>query len=432
MPSSQRYKTEILGIGSQDSHSQAELLSGACGKFRLLDKLLPKLKSGGHRVLIFSQFTMMLDVLQDYLDAHEMIYERIDGSVTGLQRQTAIDRYQGRGAHANDPNPPFVMLLSTRAGGVGINLTAADTCIIYDSDWNPQNDIQAQARCHRIGQTKPVNVYRLITRNSYEQQMFEVASQKMGLDEVVLHKSNKGGMISDDPVDALSADEVQKLLKQGVFGLFDGDPNDDSEDKAFANMDIDDILSGSKKIVHDDAGEQSKAGGAFSKVTFDTGAAIGDVDIDDPEFWQKTYGADRFLELTKEEELKARTKGKKTLNEGALWAQAMHGFESESDPEDGGGKRRTKAPDPKEAGSDEDSFYASTDEDDSDAEDKGVMMNFVPASGVGEGAAADDDDNRQRAKTWKPISRIKYESMLKQMQVCHTLTDGPTDGPTSH
>ena len=87
---------------------------------------------------------------------------------------------------------PFVMLLSTRAGGVGINLTAADTCIIYDSDWTPQNDLQAQARCHRIGQTKPVSVYRLLTRHSYEEKMFEYASKKMGLEEVVLHKMNKG------------------------------------------------------------------------------------------------------------------------------------------------------------------------------------------------------------------------------------------------
>ena len=139
----QRYKEEFLasqqgGGMSPVSISNQELLSGPCGKFRLLDKLLPKLQSGGHRVLIFSQFTMMLDVLQDYLDAHTYVHERIDGSVTGLHRQGAIDRFQGRGAFAKLENPPFVMLLSTRAGGVGINLTAADTCIIYDSDWNPQ------------------------------------------------------------------------------------------------------------------------------------------------------------------------------------------------------------------------------------------------------------------------------------------------------
>ena len=80
----------------------------------------------------------------------------------------------------------FVFLLCTRAGGLGINLTAADTVIIYDSDWNPQNDIQAQARCHRIGQSKSVKVYRLITRNSYEREMFDRASMKLGLDKAVL------------------------------------------------------------------------------------------------------------------------------------------------------------------------------------------------------------------------------------------------------
>ena len=98
---------------------------------------------------IFSQFKIMLDVLEDYLVAREFTRERIDGSITGKSRQQAIDRFQAPDTEGKES--PFIMLLSTRAGGVGINLTAADTCIIFDSDWNPQNDLQAQARCHRIG-----------------------------------------------------------------------------------------------------------------------------------------------------------------------------------------------------------------------------------------------------------------------------------------
>lgn len=116
---------------------EGDLLVKASGKFVLLDKLLPRLKQDGHRILMFSQFKICLDVLEDYLKERDMQFERIDGSITGKQRQQAIDRYQAPAVEGKES--PFIMLLSTRAGGVGINLTAADTCIIFDSDWNPQN-----------------------------------------------------------------------------------------------------------------------------------------------------------------------------------------------------------------------------------------------------------------------------------------------------
>ncbi|NXG48911.1 CHD8 protein, partial [Psilopogon haemacephalus] len=161
-----------------DFHLQAMVRSA--GKLVLLDKLLPKLKAGGHKVLIFSQMVRCLDILEDYLIHKRYLYERLDGRVRGNLRQAAIDRF------SRPDGDRFVFLLCTRAGGLGINLTAADTCIIFDSDWNPQNDLQAQARCHRIGQSKAVKVYRLITRNSYEREMFDKASLKLGLDKAVL------------------------------------------------------------------------------------------------------------------------------------------------------------------------------------------------------------------------------------------------------
>lgn len=116
----------------------------ACGKLTLMTKMLKQLKTEGHRVLIFSQMTKMLDLLEDYLDGIGYKYERIDGGITGTLRQEAIDRFNKPGAEQ------FVFLLSTRAGGLGINLATADTVIIYDSDWNPHNDIQAFSRAHRI------------------------------------------------------------------------------------------------------------------------------------------------------------------------------------------------------------------------------------------------------------------------------------------
>ena len=122
---------------------------------RALDRLLPRLRAEGRKVLVFSQFCRMLDLLEDYLHLAALPYERLDGSVAGSARQASIDRFQ-----KGDAASSFLFLLSTRAGGVGINLTAADTCVIFDSDWNPQNDVQGMARCHRIGQTRPVKVYR--------------------------------------------------------------------------------------------------------------------------------------------------------------------------------------------------------------------------------------------------------------------------------
>ena len=131
-------------IRAQKEHRNlpdAELLVKASGKLVLLDKLLPRLKEEGHRVLMFSQFKIMLDILEDFFTAKEMQFERIDGSITGHKRQQAIDRFQSPSTDGREP--PFIMMISTRSGGVGINLTAADTVIIFDSDWNPQSDLQA-------------------------------------------------------------------------------------------------------------------------------------------------------------------------------------------------------------------------------------------------------------------------------------------------
>ncbi|BBM99082.1 protein Mpsnf1.8 [Marchantia polymorpha subsp. ruderalis] len=203
-------------------------LQEASGKMILVDKLLPMLKGMGRRVLIFSQFTMMLDLLEDYLLSKAYTYERIDGNIRGSDRQAAIDRYSAKESNI------FVFLLSTRAGGLGITLTAADTCIIYDSDWNPQNDLQAMARCHRIGQTKDVRIYRLITRNTYEQQLFECSSRKYGLDEAIL-----GNRVGAD-VDVEMNRNIESLLKHGAYDIL----KDDSDAAAaeFSAQNIHEIL----------------------------------------------------------------------------------------------------------------------------------------------------------------------------------------------
>lgn len=156
------------------------------GKLVLLDKLLPRLQAEGHKVLIFSQMVRVLNLLEDYVRWKGYLYERLDGSTRSTDRNIAVEKF------CRPSLKRFIMLLSTKAGGLGLNLTSADTVIIFDSDWNPHNDIQAQARAHRIGQTKAVMVYRLLTRKTYEMHMFHKASLKLGLDRAVLaHARNE-------------------------------------------------------------------------------------------------------------------------------------------------------------------------------------------------------------------------------------------------
>jgi ATP-dependent DNA helicase len=154
------------------------------GKMMLLDRLLPALIEKGHKVLIFSQMTNMLNIIEDYLTfVRKISFCRIDGSVSLRERTTEIASFQ-------DSKQDFkVFLLSTRAGGLGLNLVAADTVIIFDSDWNPQVDLQAQDRVHRFGQSKPVIIYRFLAADSIEKRILERARAKRTLEKIVIHKS---------------------------------------------------------------------------------------------------------------------------------------------------------------------------------------------------------------------------------------------------
>ncbi|MBN3306768.1 CHD5 protein, partial [Amia calva] len=191
----------VLPNGSYDGN----LLVKSSGKLTLLQKMLKKLKDEGHRVLIFSQMTKMLDLLEDFLEYEGYKYERIDGGITGGLRQEAIDRFNAPGAQQ------FCFLLSTRAGGLGINLATADTVIIYDSDWNPHNDIQAFSRAHRIGQNKKVMIYRFVTRASVEERITQVAKRKMMLTHLVVRPGlgSKTG--------SMSKQELDDILKHGLY-----------------------------------------------------------------------------------------------------------------------------------------------------------------------------------------------------------------------
>uniref|UniRef100_A0A3B5MHD2 Uncharacterized protein n=1 Tax=Xiphophorus couchianus TaxID=32473 RepID=A0A3B5MHD2_9TELE len=209
------------------------------GKLVLLDKLLVRLKERGHRVLIFSQMVRMLDILAEYLRSRQFLFQRLDGSIKGEIRKQALDHFNAEGSE------DFCFLLSTRAGGLGINLASADTVVIFDSDWNPQNDLQAQARAHRIGQKRQVNIYRLVTKGSVEEDIIERAKKKMVLDHLVIQRMDTTGKTvlhtgsAPSSSAPFSKEELSAILKFGAEELFKEPEGEEQEPQ---EMDIDEIL----------------------------------------------------------------------------------------------------------------------------------------------------------------------------------------------
>ncbi|KAG0322737.1 hypothetical protein BG000_002812, partial [Podila horticola] len=186
------------------------------GKMVLLDKLLTRLKKDGHRVLIFSQMVRMLDIMTDYMALRGFAFQRLDGSVGSEARKRSIE-------HFNAPNSiDFAFLLSTRAGGLGINLETADTVIIFDSDWNPQNDLQAMARAHRIGQKNVVNVYRFVSKDTIEEDIIERAKRKMVLEYCIIKQMDTSGLEilqqkkAAETSTGFSKEELTAILKFGA------------------------------------------------------------------------------------------------------------------------------------------------------------------------------------------------------------------------
>lgn len=215
---------------------EVNALTKAAGKLVLLQKMLKILKEQGHRVLIFSQMTKVLDLLEDFLEGEGYKYERIDGGITGSLRQEAIDRFNAPGAKQ------FVFLLSTRSGGLGINLATADTVVIYDSDWNPHNDIQAFSRAHRIGQANKVMIYRFVTRNSVEERVTQVAKKKMMLTHLVVRPGmGKGGNFSKQ--------ELDDIIKFGTEELFKDEEGKADEAIHYTDEAVKELLDRSKEGV---------------------------------------------------------------------------------------------------------------------------------------------------------------------------------------
>ncbi|CAI8599568.1 unnamed protein product [Vicia faba] len=206
------YMLEGVEPDIDDPKEAFKQLLESSGKLHLLDKMMVKLKEQGHRVLIYTQFQHMLDLLEDYCSYKKWQYERIDGKVGGAERQIRIDRFNAKNSSR------FCFLLSTRAGGLGINLATADTVVIYDSDWNPHADLQAMARAHRLGQTNKVLIYRLVTRGTIEERMMQMTKKKMVLEHLVVGRLKAQN---------INQEELDDIIRYGSKELF-ADENDEA------------------------------------------------------------------------------------------------------------------------------------------------------------------------------------------------------------
>ncbi|KAL4872970.1 hypothetical protein BDV12DRAFT_161073 [Aspergillus spectabilis] len=203
-------------------------LVDAAGKLQLLELVLPKLQTRGHRVLIFSQFLENLDVMEDFLDGLGLLHRRLDGRMTSLEKQKMIEDYNA------ENSPYFAFLLSTRSGGVGINLATADTVIIMDPDFNPHQDMQALSRAHRIGQKNTVLVFQLMIRGSAEEKIMQIGKKKMILDHVLIDR-----MASEED----DGRDLESILRHGAKALLD---DDDSGDVIYTSESVDKLLDRSQ------------------------------------------------------------------------------------------------------------------------------------------------------------------------------------------
>lgn len=289
--------------GSEPATSdRGEILKGLImnsGKMVLLDKLLARLKKDGHRVLIFSQMVRMLDVLSDYMNMRGYIHQRLDGMVSSDNRRKAIERFNAEGS------PDFAFLLSTRAGGLGINLETADTVIIFDSDWNPQNDLQAMARAHRLNSKRHVNVYRLLTKDTVEEDVIERAKRKMVLEYAIIHQMDTSGT-NFAPKDARGAakdkgpskEDLEAALKFGAKSMFkqSGDGDQQQQEK-LEKLDIDALLADAE--AHETEGEAvgAASGGEDFLKQF---AQVQDFKADDMS-WDDIMGPEEIARIKQEE-----------------------------------------------------------------------------------------------------------------------------------
>ncbi|KAF7320271.1 SNF2 family DNA-dependent ATPase [Mycena kentingensis (nom. inval.)] len=238
---------EPRDLAARETH---EKLIDASAKLRFLKALLPKLKAKGHRVLLFSQFVIALDIIEDFLTGEGLRFLRLDGNTKSAERQKGMDEFNRPGSDV------FIYLLTTRAGGVGINLFTADTVIIFDPDFNPHQDLQAIARAYRYGQKNTCLVFKLMVKDSAEERIIQVGKKKLVLDHLIVQKM-------DDDEDG--GDNVESILTFGAQTLFE---ENGSRDITYSDTDIDKLIEKTEQEAEPEqaSGEEGAFSFSFAKV----------------------------------------------------------------------------------------------------------------------------------------------------------------------
>lgn len=307
-------------------HVDNDNLWRVAGKFELLDRILPKFKATGHRVLIFFQMTQVMTIMEDYLHLRGIKYLRLDGATKADERSEMLKAF-------NAPDSPyFCFLLSTRAGGLGLNLQTADTVIIYDTDWNPFQDLQAQDRAHRIGQTKEVRILRLITEDSVEEAILDRALSKLEID---------GKVIQAGKFDNKSTAEEQEAFLRSLMEAEEQRRENKSEEDEADDDELNDILARNDEEVT-----------IFKKMDEERVAANvkNEPRLFSSEELPEIYKQDIKIHLEPPAEMYGRRERKRIVYEDALsdeqWLQTM---QQQEDEEEGGRRsrraKRSPAPD---------------------------------------------------------------------------------------
>ncbi|MCO5609445.1 hypothetical protein L7F22_063671 [Adiantum nelumboides] len=319
------------GVQEEQEHERLILASA---KMTLLRQMLPKLKARGHRVLIFSQFVIHLELVEAFVQGEGYSYLRLDGQVGQRQRQRGIDAFNAPGSDI------FLYLLSTRAGGVGINLAAADTVIMLDPDFNPHVDMQAISRAHRIGQTKRVLVFRLLAKMTAEQRIIEMARKKLVLDHLIVQNL--------DNVSSSRAEEMEDILRYGAKALFDQDGTEENErDIKYNDEEVEALINRAEtEEVDGEDEETSDPLGALAlpavfeqpMVTEDDNAeqqtaAEERLDIGDADFWEELLAnsAKQNEHSTSEMTLEGQTGRGKRVRRPVKYFQASMGPDRDDD-----------------------------------------------------------------------------------------------------
>jgi chromodomain-helicase-DNA-binding protein 4 len=342
---------------SNDTRIAHRNLVEASSKLQLLSIMLPKLQERGHRVLMFSQFLENLTIMEDFLDGLGLQHRRLDGQTSSLEKQKRIDEFNAPGS------PYFAFLLSTRAGGVGINLATADTVLILDPDFNPHQDIQALSRAHRIGQKNKVLVFQLMTRGSVEEKIMQVGKRKMALDHVLIER-----MDQDDDAGM----DLESILRHGAEALFKEDSKE--EDIIYDSTSVDRLLDRSQAEdtkTSDDKSAESQF--SFARIWANDKNALEEklateeetgVNSPDPSFWEK------ILELREKEQADEDARNAQALGRGKRKRQNVdYGGDGLGDGE---GVSPLKGPE-KAGGDDEGS--------DTDFQDRGAETTDVDETG---------------------------------------------------